>query len=204
MTTDADRARPTYLKSGGGFRAAVGRAWLRAYGWTCDPAHPNVKKAVVVAAPHTTGWDLPFTLAVSYVLGLRMSWVGKHTLFRPPYGALMRALGGLPVDRRARNSAVKATANLFAETDELFLIIAPEGTRGVAGRWKTGFYQIAREAKVPIVLGYLDYAKKRGGLGELFWPTGDVRADFEHLRRFYADVKGKHPERQGAISLDEN
>jgi 1-acyl-sn-glycerol-3-phosphate acyltransferase len=110
-----------------------------------------VKKAVLVAAPHTSNWDLPFSLALSFVLDIKISWVGKHTLFQPPLGTFMRAIGGVPVDRRGRNDAVKSIAKLFEGRDELMLIVPPEGTRGRAKRWKTGFYYIALEAKVPIV-----------------------------------------------------
>ncbi len=185
-------------------RHLVGRAWLSAFGWEVEGGRPDVKKAVVVAAPHTSNWDLPFTLAVAYVLDVPISWVGKHTLFAPPFGGIMRALGGVPVDRRARNGAVSAIAERIREADEIFLIIPPEGTRGRATRWKTGFYYAAVEAGVPIVLGFLDFGRKRGGLGEVFHPTGDIARDFERIRAFYADVKGKYPDKSGSITLGDD
>ncbi|AKF08080.1 acyltransferase family protein [Sandaracinus amylolyticus] len=185
-------------------RNACGRAWLRAFGWEIDGGAPPVEKAVVVAAPHTSNWDLPFTLAIAWSLDLDMKWVGKHTLFElPVWGPFLRSLGGIGVDRRTKNDAVKAIADVVKDSERILLIVPPEGTRGVAKRWKTGFYWIAVEAEVPIVLGFLDFAKKRGGLGELLHPTGDIAHDFELLREFYRDKKGKHPERQGDVSLGE-
>lgn len=183
-------------------RNACGRAWLRAFGWEIDGGPPPVEKAVVVAAPHTSNWDLPFTLAIAWSLDLDIQWVGKHTLFeKPVLGGFLRTLGGIGVDRRRSNDAVTTIADVIRSRDRILLIVPPEGTRGVAKRWKTGFYWISVEAGVPIVLGFLDFSRKRGGLGELLHPTGDIVADFDTLRRFYRDVKGKYPERQGEVSL---
>lgn len=197
-TATLSAAQPTSLRS------VIGKLWLRAFGWSVEGGPPGVKKAVVVACPHTSGWDLPFTLSVSWALGIEINWIGKHTLFKAPWGPFFRMLGGVPVNRAGHNNAVAATAGLLADRDELLVIIAPEGTRGRATRWKTGFYYIALEAKVPIVLGFLDYEKKRGGFGRVFYPSGDIGADWAVLGEFYGDVKGKHPERQGAITLGED
>jgi 1-acyl-sn-glycerol-3-phosphate acyltransferase len=191
-------ARPSSL------RVLIGKLWLEAFGWEIEGGPPDVKKAVVVACPHTSGWDLPFTLAVSWALGIQINWIGKHTLFKPPFGGFFKFLGGVPVNRTGRNNAVQATAELLEQHDDLLVIIAPEGTRGKATRWKTGFYYIALTAKVPIVLGFLDYEKKRGGFGEVFHPSGDIEADWAALREFYKGVKGKHPDRQGAITLGDD
>jgi 1-acyl-sn-glycerol-3-phosphate acyltransferase len=183
-------------------RNAAGRAWLRAFRWEVEGTAPDAPRAVVVAAPHTSNWDLPFTLAIAWSLDLDIQWVGKHTLFETPvWGAFLRSLGGIGVDRRGRNDAVKAIAEAIRERERILLIVPPEGTRGAATRWKTGFYWIAIESDVPIVLGFLDYARRRGGFGHVFRPTGDIERDFAKLREFYADVKGKFPERQGAIAL---
>lgn len=160
-----------------------------------------MRKAVVVAAPHTSNWDFPFTLAVAWALGIELRWVGKHTLFVPPFGQIMRALGGVPVDRRARNNAVPAVVELLRQHHELMLVIAPEGTRSRAKRWRTGFYHMALGAEVPLVLGFLDYARKRGGLGEVFVPSGDLEKDMERIAAFYAGIMGKRPERQSAVVL---
>jgi 1-acyl-sn-glycerol-3-phosphate acyltransferase len=182
-------------------RKLIADAWLRAFGWKIEDRVPDVEKAVIVAAPHTSNWDLPFGLAVAWHLGLRLQWVGKHTLFKPPFGWFMRALGGIPVDRRASRGTVEALVTAMNEREKLMLAVAAAGTRRHAARWKTGFYWAAVGAKVPIVLGYLDYATKRGGLGKAFVPTGDLHRDFQAIREFYAPMRGKHPERQGEISL---
>jgi 1-acyl-sn-glycerol-3-phosphate acyltransferase len=186
------------------FRNAFGRAWLKTFGWEVEGGAPPVPKAVVVAAPHTSNWDLPFALAIAWSLDLDMQWVGKHTLFeRPVWGRFMRSLGGIGVDRRKRNDSVKAIADVVRERERLLLIVPPEGTRGAASRWKSGFYWIAVESEVPIVLGFLDYGKKRGGLGTILEPSGDIGADFERMRGFYEHVTGKHPEKQGKVALGE-
>jgi 1-acyl-sn-glycerol-3-phosphate acyltransferase len=174
-------------------RAQVGRTWLATYGWTIDGEAPAVPKAVVCAAPHTTNWDLPFSLAICWALGLELAWIGKDSLFKKGAGPFMRGLGGIAVDRSKRLNQVQSAAQLFEERDELLLLVPPEGTRSRGERWKTGFYFIAREANVPIVLGFLDYGRKRGGFGEVFWPTGDIHADEARIRDFYADKQGKYP-----------
>jgi 1-acyl-sn-glycerol-3-phosphate acyltransferase len=183
-------ATPEWLKKA---RVPIGRAWLAAAGWTIDGEKPSVAQAVVCAAPHTSNWDLPFTLAICWALEIELAWIGKDTLFKRGAGPLMRGLGGIAVDRSRRLNQVQSAAKLFEEHRELLLLVPPEGTRGKSDRWKTGFYFIAREAKVPIILGYLDFEKKRGGFGEVFWPTGDIRADEARIRAFYADKQGKYP-----------
>ncbi len=177
----------------------VGRAWLRAFGWQVAGGVPNVRKAVVVAAPHTSNWDLPFLLAIAWTLGVRIRWVGKHTLFRFPFGPLTRAVGGVSVDRRGSHDAVTAISELMKQYDDLLLVVPPEGTRHKADRWKTGFYYIALAADVPIVLGFLDYGKKRGGLGKIFHPTGVPEQDVAFLRAFYADIRGKYPQYESDV-----
>lgn len=183
-------------------KKAVGVAWLRAFGWTADDVLPP-PKAVVVAAPHTSNWDFPFTLAITWSLGLDLAFLGKHTLFKPPFGTFFRLLGGIPVDRRSPQNLVQQVAERLKSADELLVIVPPEGTRSGGGRWKTGFYWIAREAHVPIVLGYLDFAKKRGGFGTVLQPTGDLASDGERIRAFYRGVQGKHPERVSEVSFVE-
>jgi 1-acyl-sn-glycerol-3-phosphate acyltransferase len=185
-------------------RRLMGHAWLSAFGWRAEGVPDVPKKAVLIAAPHTSNWDFPFTLAVSYVLDLDFSWLGKHTLFDPPFGFLFRWLGGLPVDRRDRNNLVASVAQVLKEHDELLLLIAPEGTRSRVGRWKTGFYYIALNAGVPIVLGYLDFARKQGGILHVFHPTGDIEADMATIRQYYRAIEGKHPSRMSEITVGPN
>lgn len=182
-------------------RKLVGETWLAAFGWRVEGGVPDVQKAVVVAAPHTSNWDFPFTLAISFALDLDISWLGKHTLFKPPYGAFFKWVGGIPVDRRSRHDLVSQVVRVLNESDKLMVIVPPEGTRSKTARWKTGFYYIATGADVPIVLGFLDFERKCGGLGHVFRPSGDLAADMKQIAEFYSTVKGKHPERMSPITL---
>ncbi|WP_437336508.1 MULTISPECIES: lysophospholipid acyltransferase family protein [unclassified Sorangium] len=171
------------------------------FGWRVEGVTDLPPKAVLIAWPHTSNWDFPFTLAVSYVLDLEFSWLGKHTLFEPPFGPFFRWLGGIPVDRRDRNNLVAAVVDVLKQHDELKLIIAPEGTRSRTKRWKTGFYYVALGAGVPIILGYLDFPRKRGGILHVFYPTGDIEADIAAIRRYYEGIEGKHASRMSEITL---
>jgi 1-acyl-sn-glycerol-3-phosphate acyltransferase len=120
--------------------------------------------------------------------------MGKHTLFREPLGSVMRAVGGIPVYRHRRDGLVAQMAQRFAESEDLVLTIPPEATRRRSDFWRSGFYQIALRARVPIVMGYLDYARKRGGFGPSWIPSGDARAEMDAVRRFYAGIRGRYPE----------
>lgn len=168
-------------------------AFLRATGWQVVGALPaDTPKCVLIAAPHTSNWDLPYTLMVAFVLRLDIYWMGKASLFRFPFGPVMRWLGGIAVDRSRNTNLVAASAAaIVAAAGPLQLVVPPEGTRGRTRLWKTGFYFIAQQAGVPIVLAFIDYEKKIGGLGPLFVPTGDVDADMATIKRFYAPIKGR-------------
>lgn len=186
-------------------RQRVGRGLLGLCGWSVENRLPPTPRYVCIGAPHTTNWDLPVGLAAMLALGFPPRWVGKHTLFRGPLGPVMRALGGVPVDRRVRQDFVKQVAQRFRlaeERDEPFvLVIAPEGTRSRAERWKSGFWHIARQAGVPIALGYADYASRRTGVGGWIEPGEDPEADMDRIRTFYAEKRGKRPEKQGPVRL---
>lgn len=132
-------------------------------------------------------------LAVSYELGIRPSWLGKREMFRWPFGGFMRWLGGLPVDRRVRQNLVEQAVTAFAAADLLFLVIPPSGTRSRATHWKSGFYHIARGAKVPIMCAFLDYRRRVGGIGPVLMPSNDVCADMSRMREFYSGIVGKNP-----------
>jgi 1-acyl-sn-glycerol-3-phosphate acyltransferase len=175
---------------------AASRAFLRLNGWTVTGAlPPEARKCVMIAAPHTSNWDLPYTLMVAFVLRLDIRWMGKASLFRFPFGPVMRWLGGIAVDRSRTNNLVTASAEaLKAAQGPVQLVVPPEGTRGKTRHWKTGFYFIALEAGVPIILAYMDYAKKESGLGPTFTPSGDVEADMVEIKRFYAGVQGRNAE----------
>ncbi|MBL8330975.1 MAG: lysophospholipid acyltransferase family protein [Rubrivivax sp.] len=173
---------------------AASRGFLRLTGWRVEgELPPSAAKAVLIAAPHTSNWDLPYTLMVAFCLNLQPYWMGKASIFRFPFGGLMRWLGGIAVDRSRSNNLVAASADAIRQADgPLQLIVPPEGTRGRTRHWKTGFYYIAQQAGVPIILAYMDYEKKRSGLGPIFTPTGDVEADMATIKRFYAGVKGRN------------
>jgi 1-acyl-sn-glycerol-3-phosphate acyltransferase len=170
------------------------RTFLRWRGWQIQGSlPPEASKCVLIAAPHTSNWDLPYTLMVAFCLRLRVHWLGKASLFRWPFGALMRWLGGIPVDRSRSNSLVASAAlALVNAKTPVQLVIPPEGTRGKTRHWKTGFYFIALEAKVPILLAYMDYTRKVSGLGPVFVPTGDVHKDMAEIKLFYAGIEGRN------------
>lgn len=151
-------------------------------------------KCLITGAPHTSNWDAIMILGFSFVFGLELFWLTKHTAFRWPFGGLVRWLGGLPVDRRKSNNLVEQTAQMFRDAERLHVVIAPEGTRKKAERWKTGFYYIALQANIPIVLGVLDYKRRQGGFGITINPTGDIEADMKLIRDFYSDITGKNPD----------
>jgi 1-acyl-sn-glycerol-3-phosphate acyltransferase len=169
-------------------------AFLKMTGWTVEGSlPPQATRSVFIAAPHTSNWDLPYTLMVAFVLRLNPYWMGKQSIFKAPFGGVMRWLGGIPVNRAQSNNLVAASADAIRAADgPLQLIVPPEGTRSKTRYWKTGFYYIARTAQVPIVMAYMDYATKRSGLGPLFQPTGDVDADMAAIKAFYAPFKGKN------------
>ncbi len=175
----------------------LSRAILRLLGWQVQGSlPPEAAKCVLIAAPHTSNWDLPFTLMVAFCLRLRIYWMGKASLFRGPFGPVMRWLGGVAVDRSKSNNLVAAAAAaIVAAPGPLQLVVPPEGTRGKTRHWKTGFYFIALQAQVPIVLAYMDYARKVSGLGPVFVPTGDVEADMTEIKRFYAGIRGRNADR---------
>lgn len=173
---------------------ALSLLFLRVTGWKVEGALPgHASKCVLIAAPHTSNWDLPYTLMVAFALNLQVYWMGKQSIFKRPFGAVMRWLGGIPVDRARSNNLVAASAAAIRAADgPLQLVVPPEGTRGKTRHWKTGFYHIALAAQVPIVLAYMDYARKVSGLGPVFEPTGDVDADMAAIKRFYATIKGRN------------
>jgi 1-acyl-sn-glycerol-3-phosphate acyltransferase len=181
--------------AGKSLRYWVGRTVLDALGWDVEGAAPTETKYVIIAAPHTTNWDMPITLGVAWVLGIDASWVAKHTLFRWPFGTFFKSLGGIPIDRRAKNDQVQQLVDMFHNSESMVLVIAPEGTRGTTGYWKSGFYHIARGANVPIALGFLDYARKMGGVGAAFVPGESIEEDVARIRAFYASVTARFPER---------
>lgn len=175
-------------------RRLLARAFLRATGWTAEGAPPKPHRFVLIAAPHTSNWDLAYLLAFAAVFDLRISFMMKHTVFRGPLGPFFKSLGGIPIRRHLRENLVKQMVEAFRTGDDMVLVVPAEGTRDRVERWKSGFYHIAREAGVPIVLSYLDWGRRRGGFGPAVIPTGHYREDMDAIRDFYADKTGRHPE----------
>ena len=173
---------------------ALSLGFLRATGWKLDGQLPaDQPKCVLIAAPHTSNWDLPYTLMVAFALRLNIYWMGKQQLFRGPWGPVMRWLGGIAVDRSQSTNLVSASAAAIRAADgAMCLVVPPEGTRSTTRQWKTGFYWIAHEAGVPIVMAYMDYPRKLSGLGPVFQPTGNVDADMAAIKAWYAPFKGKN------------
>ncbi len=170
-------------------------------GWQLEEKLPSEKKFVIIGAFHTSNWDFIIGILGMWALGLKASWVGKHTLFRGPLGPLFRRMGGIPVDRTLPTGFIHRIAELYKSKQQMALTIAAEGTRSRTEYWKTGFYFIAVEADVPIALGYLDWGKKKLGIGGTLNPCGDIKRDFEIIRDFYRDKTGLRPENQGPIAL---
>ena len=176
---------------------ALGHAALRLLGWHVEGEVPNLPKFVVAVAPHTSNWDFVVGVAAMFALDLRIAFLGKHTLFRWPFGALIRWMGGIPVDRASPHGVVNQSIDAFTRVEQRILAIAPEGTRRQVAQFKSGFLQIARGAKVPVVLASLDYAAKCVRFGATFEPGEDIEADRRRTEVYFATVRGRRP-RQSA------
>ncbi len=173
---------------------------LKLIGWRMVGQTPE-PKCVLIGAPHTSNWDFPLALLAFWSLPIRARWIGKREIFRWPFGWLMRRLGGFPLDRANTRNFVQQVVEWFEREPALTLVIAPEGTRSRTEHWRSGFYWIAHGAGVPIALGFMDYGRRVGGIGEAFVPSGDIEADMDIIRAFYADKTGKNPEKQSEIRL---
>lgn len=170
-------------------------------GWKQVGTFPKeLKKAVMIAAPHTSNWDLFYARAAFFIMDIPVRFTIKKESMVGPLGLLLKWLGAIPIDRNRKigslnkkNNLVNAMIDLF-DRDELVILITPEGTRNYAPKWKSGFYHVALGANVPIVLGYLDYKEKHAGVGPIIYPTGNYEEDLEKILAFYRTKTGKHPE----------
>lgn len=189
-----DLAGSQLPRRGGPVTRWLARTIMRLIGWRMAGSFPDVPRLVVIAAPHTSNWDFPLGILTMYAAGIRVSFLGKDTLFRPPLGWVMRWLGGRPVNRAAAHGVVEETMKAIRSADRCFLALAPEGTRKRVTHWRTGFYRIAERAGLPIVLGYFDYAKREVGFGPTLWPSGDLPRDLAEIQAFYRTKRGKYPE----------
>lgn len=167
---------------------------MRLCGWKLANKAPDLDKYVLLAAPHTSNWDFVAFIAAALEARVTLNWMGKHTLFPKPLRPVMIWLGGIPINRQASQNMVQQVVSRFESEPNLVVTIPPEGTRSKVERWKTGFYHIAQGANVPVVLGWLDFAKKEAGFGPAFTPTGDLEKDLAEIQDFYKDKTPKHPE----------
>ncbi len=197
MSTQSPRLagrRPTPVQ-----RAA--RALLSAFGWRCVLVPPPAPKGIIVVYPHTSNWDFIVGVLYKFAVGLPARWMGKDTLFRWPVRRLFLRIGGIPINRRERTGFVGVLLAEFARHDWMWLAVAPEGTRSHTDHWKSGFYQIAVAGQLPIGLGYIDYATRTVGIDTYLTLTGDSDQDFDRIRAFYADKRGRRPQDAGEIRL---
>jgi 1-acyl-sn-glycerol-3-phosphate acyltransferase len=179
----------------------IARAYARLLGWDVEGELPESGKFILIGAPHTSNWDFLFMLMVSFIFRVRVSWLGKDSLFKKPFGGIMRRLGGIAVQRESRHGVVEQIADRFRKSEKMVLVIAPAGTRKKLDHWKSGFYWIAYSAQVPILCGSLDYHRKVARLGLSFVPSGDVKRDMDRISEFYQGVQGKNPESASVIQL---
>tara|TARA_B110000503_G_C6993403_1_gene348347 strand:+ start:25 stop:645 length:621 start_codon:yes stop_codon:yes gene_type:complete len=166
---------------------------LKLGGWKVVNAAPATGSYLIIAAPHTSNWDFPLGIAMAFHLRLKVYFIGKHTLFEGMAGPIMRWLGGIPLNREVSKNFVDSSIEAYADHENLIFAIAPEGTRASVDRWKTGFYHMAKGAKVPLALAYFDFATRTGGIGKMFDTTGNMAADMQAIATFYSTVIGKNP-----------
>lgn len=166
---------------------------LKVIRWEKSGTLPEIQKFVMIAAPHTSNWDMPLTLIIAFAFRLKIYWMGKKEIFRWPIGPVARWLGGIPINRSKNSNMVNQVIEVLKKSTELVVTIPPEGTRKQVRYWKTGFYYIAHGAGVPILLGFLDYKRKLGGVGPLFYPTGNIENDMNEITAFYETINGRYP-----------
>lgn len=171
-------------------------------GWKLKlPVPDGVQRCVIIASPHTSNWDLLYARAAFYLMDIPLRFTIKDQMMRFPYGPVIRAMGGIGIDRSPRKpgeerlSMTEAMADLFKKHQRLAVMVTPEGSRSLRTEWKTGFYYVAKMADVPIALGYLDYAKKEAGVGMMVHPSDDMESDLRKIMAFYRDIGPKYPKK---------
>lgn len=166
---------------------------LKLWGWQIIGVLPDNKKYLLIVAPHTSNWDLVVGLLARFSLKTKINFLAKKEIFIVPFGSLLTAIGGIPVDRKKKGNTVEETVCLFNTHDRLILAITPEGTRGPVTRWKEGFYHIASQAHIPIVMIGFDYASKEIRIQKPFIPTGSIANDFPQFVKYFRSIKGRRP-----------
>ena len=170
-------------------------------GWEIDNHWPlDLDQCVMIAAPHTSNWDALYARLALKALGVNVKLTIKDSYMKLPFGPFVRAMGGIGIDRgpkiegQERPSMVQVMSDLFKEHPKLVMLVTPEATRAKREQWKTGFYHVAVNAGVPIALAYMDYAKKKTGVGKIVYPSGDMQKDMTEIMQFYAQIHAKFPE----------
>ncbi|HMQ00347.1 MAG TPA: lysophospholipid acyltransferase family protein [Cyclobacteriaceae bacterium] len=175
--------------------SALSRLILKIFGWKLEGAYPHhLKKSLVIVAPHTSNWDFIVGVLFRSALKVKAYYLGKAELFKPPFGFIFRWLGGYPVNRSTSQNMVDEVVQLFNSKETFSIALSPEGTRKRVDKLRTGFYYIAKQAKVPIVMAALDFENKKAIFAEPFFTTDNQEADFEHILKFFRPIKGKRPE----------
>lgn len=194
-TSLPDHVKGEFPTRDGRFMKWVGRLGMRLFGgWKINGHMPDVKKAIIPIAPHTSNWDFPVGVFVMLALGLKLNYLGKASLFRFPIKRLMTKLGGIPIDRSAPNGVVGKMVSEFERQPELILVITPEGTRKKVTQWKKGFLHIAKQANVPIIPVAMDFARKAIDIGPAVMITGEIEKELERVKHFFAHAQGKRAE----------
>ena len=175
-------------------RSLIARAFWLTSRWTLRTSPAPSQPTILIGAPHTSNWDFVLMLGIAWRLGIDVRWLGKKSLFASWRGPLMRGLGGVPVDRSDPGRVVADMVRQVHAGEVFGLVVTPDGTRKGHSHWKSGFYRIARETGMPVTLGYVDRTTMTTGLGPTLEMTGDVAADMDRIREFYADKSGFHPQ----------
>lgn len=181
----------------------LSRLLMTLMGWKVTGEFPVDRKFVLIGAPHTSNWDFVLGLSLTFIFRVKPQWLGKDALFNGVLGVLMRALGGIAIDRSNANGVVGQMVEQLKQADQLVIMLAPSGTRKKMQHWKSGFYHIAHQANVPIVCGYLDFKTKEANIGLAFVPTGNVEQDMNRIREYYKNVSAKYPEQTTPVKLAE-
>ncbi len=169
----------------------VGTFIFSLFGWNFKNEFPNIPKFVVIIGPHTSNWDFVFGMAAIFILGARISWMGKQPIFRKPFGGFVRWLGGIPIDRNSSHGMVETMIAQYKSRDKFILALAPEGTRKKVKKWKSGFYSIAAGANVPILMACFDYKDKLISFAPLIYPSGNLNTDMKEMQLFFENIRGK-------------
>lgn len=186
---------PEHLRANrSAFTRWFGKSFLRFFGWRVEGSIANAERVLITAAPHTSNWDAVLGLAAVLGLNVRLHFLGKHTIFVPGLKWFMRWLGGIPVNRQNPEGVIDQVNQLVDKHEGIVIVIAPEGTRKKAEKWKTGFLRIAEANDCKLQMAALDFPNKRIVMGDLYKPTGDNQLDIDNIKQWYSQFKGKFPD----------